>query len=752
MILVDLDRVSASRPGRPLFRELSLTVSTGDRIGIVGINGGGKSTLLRVISGASLPESGTVRRGRDVHIAILDQRPDLGEGTVREAVGESWEAAAVLDRLGMGGALAEADVAQLSGGQAKRAALARTLVDDAELLVLDEPTNHLDIDGIAWLEDRLTTFTGGLVIVTHDRHLLDRVTTRIVELDRGRSYVHEGGYDSYLAGRADREEASADAETVRRNLARSELAWLRRGAPARTRKPKARIAAATALVEGRAQASARSGELDLHLGTPRLGDKVVELHGVGHGWDREDLFTGLDLALDNRERLGIVGVNGSGKSTLLDIMAGRIQPRRGTVVTGPTVQLGYYDQLGATLDPAKRVRETVVGPHRQADWRDARLLERFWFDADAQFAPVSLLSGGERRRLQLLMVLAAAPNVLLLDEPTNDLDVDTLRVLEDFLDDWPGALVVVSHDRAFLERTVTDVIVLDGAGSAGRRPGGYAAWEEARRAARAAAPGTTARSRRARGAQPPVRALDQHASPPAQGHRQGARRGAQAPRLAFLRAHLRHRRPRTPRRGRRPARPRRGRDGVSRRGVAHRRRAAGVGGSHGAGSEPILSTVLRAMTWNLWWRFGPWAQRQALIERVVTDVDPDILCIQEVWSEEGGADQAGRIAAALGECHVAHGQLTYRDGLAFTNAIVSRWPYLDHEVHHLPDESGEPSVRTAVDVVVDAAVRPAPGGLHPPELAVRSQRRAPAPDRGDRADRRYASRGATRVVPAGRGW
>lgn len=512
MILVDADRVSASRPGKPLFADLSFTVSTGDRVGVVGLNGCGKTTLLRILAGTAEADAGVVRRGRDVRIAALDQNPELPDGTVRAAVGEQWEAAAVLERLGMG-LLADADVRTLSGGQAKRVALARTLVTDCDLLILDEPTNHLDIDAIAWLEDRLAGFRGGLILVTHDRHVLDRVTTKVLEIDRGHGYVHDGGYAAYLAGKAEREEKEASAEASRKILARKELAWLRRGAPARTRKPKARIDAATQIVEGRAAAPARAGKLDLaragsrdaddaggggragrgwgtagiekrYPGTPRLGDTVIELHGVGHHYgDGPWLFRDIDLLLDSRERLGIVGPNGGGKSTLLDIMAARFEPAAGEVVRGPTVRLGYYDQIGVTLDLDQRVRDAVAGPTRDPDWSDAALLEQFWFNTDAQFAPIRLLSGGERRRLQLLLVLAGKPNVLLLDEPTNDLDLDTLRVLEDFLDEWPGALVVVSHDRAFLERTVTDVVVLDG-GNAGRRPGGYASWEDERRAAR----------------------------------------------------------------------------------------------------------------------------------------------------------------------------------------------------------------------------------------------------------------------------
>jgi len=508
VILVDLARVAARRPDRPLFENLSLTVSAGDRLGIVGRNGTGKSTLLRVLAGVDRPEEGTVRQGRGVRVGFLGQRPDLPAGDVRSALGPHWEAAAILQRVGMGG-LAEADVATLSGGQAKRVALARVLVDEVDLLILDEPTNHLDVDAIGWLEERLARFRGGLVLVTHDRHVLDRVTTRILELDRGTGYLHDGGYSGYLAAAAERAGHEATAESVRRNLARVELAWLRRGAPARTRKPKARIAAATAIVEGRGPVVDRAGDLDLagggHWGgAPRLGDKVIELHGVGHRFaGGAQLFDGLDLDLGPGERLGLVGPNGSGKSTLLEVIAGRLAPSAGDVSTGPTVRLGYYDQAGRTLDPALRVREAVAGPQGQPTWEQARLMERFWFDADAQRAPIGTLSGGEQRRLQLLLVLAELPNVLLLDEPSNDLDLDTLRALEDHLDAWPGTVVVVSHDRAFLERTVEDVLVLDGQGGAALAPGGYVGYAAARAA------------RGGRGATPAMAGRQSAPSPPA---------------------------------------------------------------------------------------------------------------------------------------------------------------------------------------------------------------------------------------------
>jgi ATP-binding cassette subfamily F protein uup len=499
VILVDAEGLAMSRPGKALFDGLSLTVSSGDRLAVVGINGSGKSTLLGVLAGTVEPDAGVVRRGRGAHVVALDQTAVLPPGTVRDVVGGGWQGEAVLDRLGMA-ALVDTDVGRLSGGQAKRAALARALValgdgTEDDLLILDEPTNHLDLDSIAWLEERLAAHPGGLVLVTHDRHVLDRVTTRILELDRGSAHVHDGGYASYLEARAERAEREATVERKRRNLARAELAWLRRGAPARTRKPKADVAAARRVVDGRAPEPARSDDLPLAdlVQMPRLGDTVIELADVADGYGDDLLFEHVDLALGPGERLGVVGANGSGKSTLLDIIDGRREPRAGSIRRGATVRVGYYDQRGADLPPDTRVRELVAGPSRRPDWTDAGLLERLWFGTDAQWAPVRLLSGGERRRLQLALVLREAPNVLLLDEPTNDLDLDTLRAVEDLLDTWPGTLVVVSHDRAFLERTVEDVVVLDhpGAGATrpgrvGRVPGGYAAYEAARRAARAA--------------------------------------------------------------------------------------------------------------------------------------------------------------------------------------------------------------------------------------------------------------------------
>jgi ABC transport system ATP-binding/permease protein len=496
MILVDAQGLAVSRPDKPLFADLSVTVSTGDRVGVVGINGCGKSTLLRVLAGQQSAESGVVRRGRGARIGILEQDPVLPATSVRAAVGEGWRGEAVLDRLGMSPNLDDS-TDELSGGQRKRVALARLLVHEHDLLILDEPTNHLDLDAIAFLEEWLAAFRGGLLLVTHDRHLLDAVTTSVLELDRGRTYLHVpsgvnagSGYAAYLAGRAEREQQAATSESVRRNLARAELAWLRRGAPARTSKPKARIAAATAIVEGRADAPARRGDMELGvLGTSRLGSQAVELHGVGFMWpDGSRVLSPFDHSLEPGDRLGIVGPNGIGKSTLMDLIAGRREPTEGRVVRGRTVKVGYYDQLSRDLPLDRRVRDVIAGDKAEPTWDDIRLMERFWFDSDAQFAPIGTLSGGERRRLQLVLTLLERPNVLLLDEPTNDLDLDTLRALEDLLSDWPGLLVVVSHDRAFLDRTVTDVMAIDAGGTARLVRGGVAGWLAERSSTRGTRP------------------------------------------------------------------------------------------------------------------------------------------------------------------------------------------------------------------------------------------------------------------------
>ena len=489
MILIDAQSLSASRPNRPLFADVSLTVSDGDRIGVVGLNGCGKSTLLRILSGDYSPDSGQVHKARNARIGILAQQPILPAGTVRDAVGEEWRGEAMLDRLGMSGML-DSSTQELSGGQQKRVALAMLLVQEWDALILDEPTNHLDLDAIAYLEEWLANYRGGLILVTHDRHVLDRVTNKVLEIDRGKAYMHVpmgktagSGYAAYLAARIEREERAANAEQIRKNLARTELAWLRRGAPARTTKPKARMDAAKELISRKAEGPARSGELGLSLGSQRLGSKGVELLGVSFTWPANEkspaphtVLLPLDHQLEPGDRLGIVGPNGAGKSTLLDLISSRLTPNSGHIDIGSTVKIGYYDQLGRDLVVTQTVREAVAGDKVTPSVEDNNLMRRFWFDGDSQFAPISTLSGGERRRLQLLLTLIEQPNVLLLDEPTNDLDLDTLRALEEYLDDWPGIVVVVSHDRVFLDRTVNEVLALDGNGNAEIVRGGVAGW------------------------------------------------------------------------------------------------------------------------------------------------------------------------------------------------------------------------------------------------------------------------------------
>lgn len=493
MIVLDAQGLSASRPMRPLFSDVSLTVSTGDRVGVVGLNGCGKSTLLRILAGVWEPESGTVRRGRSARIGVLDQHPVLPPGTVRAAVGHGWQGEAMLDRLGMSGYL-DAATDQLSGGQKKRVALAGVLLGEWEGLILDEPTNHLDLDAITFLEEWLAAYHGALVLVTHDRHVLDRVTTKVLELDRGRGYVHVpsgwhngSGYAAYLDARSDRTARDDLAEQVRRNLARAEMAWLRRGAPARSTKPKARVKAAQKLLAASPVSPERREDLEWNVaGSTRLGSKGIEMHGLGFAWpDGTRVLRPFDHLLEPGDRLGIVGANGAGKSTLLDLIAGHLAPSEGRIEIGRTVKIGYYDQLGREMDPTQRVRDVIAGAKGTPSLEDVNLMRRFWFDGDAQYAPIGTLSGGERRRLQLLVTLSEQPNVLLLDEPTNDLDLDTLRALEDFLDEWSGIVVVVSHDRTFLDRTVTEVLAIDDEGTASLVRGGVAGWLATRRPATA---------------------------------------------------------------------------------------------------------------------------------------------------------------------------------------------------------------------------------------------------------------------------
>jgi ATP-binding cassette subfamily F protein uup len=476
-ILIDLQQISLEGADRTLLKDLSLTISSGDRIGVVGINGVGKSTLLRIIAGDLQPDSGTIRRGREVNVGFLEQIPHVPDGTVRDALGSGWQVDAALDRLGMLGA-ADVKTEYLSGGQLKRVALARLFAQPNDVLILDEPTNHLDLGAIQWLEQQILNFRGAIILVSHDRFLLDQVTTRMVEIDRGATYIHAGGYSRLLEAQAEREEQATSAEQTRRNLARTELAWLRRGVKARSTKPQARIDAAQRLLNSRPQSAARVGPLDLSVTMPRLGTTVIKAHNVSFSYDNgREVLHKVNLELGPGDRIGIVGPNGAGKSTFVNLLSQHMEPSAGTIKRGPTVVTAYFEQNGGRFDLESTVQELVAGPHGiPGSLADIALMKRFWFTGALPMTKAKDLSGGERRRLQLLLTLALRPNVLFLDEPTNDLDLETIRLIEDFLSQWPGTLIVVSHDRTFLSRTTDRLLEVHQDGTITDVPGGIDAW------------------------------------------------------------------------------------------------------------------------------------------------------------------------------------------------------------------------------------------------------------------------------------
>jgi ATP-binding cassette subfamily F protein uup len=476
-ILIDLQKVTLQGTDRAILENLVLTISSGDRIGVVGINGTGKSALLKIIAGDLEPDSGDIRRGRGVQVGYLEQIPVLPSGTVRDALGTGWQVDAALDRLGMLNA-ADIDTAHLSGGQLKRVALARIFAEPNDVLILDEPTNHLDLGAIQWLEQQIINFRGAVILVSHDRFLLDQVTTRMVEIDRGKTYVHAGGYSRLLEAQAEREDQAASAEQVRRNLARTELTWLRRGVKARSTKPQARIDAAERLLASRPEAAARAGTLELSVEMPRLGTMVIKTHNVAFSYPNgRQVLTDVNLELGPGDRIGIVGPNGAGKSTFVNLLAQRTEPTAGTVKSGPTIVTSYFEQNGGDFNLEATVQELVAGPQGvPGSPADVALMKRFWFSGALPTTKAKDLSGGERRRLQLLLALSVRPNVLFLDEPTNDLDLETIRLIEEFLSQWPGTLVVVSHDRTFLSRTTDRLLEVHEDGTITDIPGGIDAW------------------------------------------------------------------------------------------------------------------------------------------------------------------------------------------------------------------------------------------------------------------------------------
>jgi ABC transport system ATP-binding/permease protein len=492
--LVNLERVSKSYGVRPLLTDVSLGIGAGERIGIVGRNGDGKTTLLEVMTGLEEPDTGRVSRTRGLPIGYLHQGDELVDThTVREAVlgGRSdheWAADSrsreIVEVLLAGVSLDRA-VLGLSGGERRRCSLAALLLGDHDLIVLDEPTNHLDVEAVAWLAEHLVQRPSALVVVTHDRWFLDAVCQWTWEVHDGVVDAYEGGYAAFVLAKAERQRQASASETRRQNLARKELAWLRRGAPARTSKPKFRIEAANALIEDVPPPRDRM-ELQ-NFATQRLGKDVIDVEDVDLSRGDRQLLSHATWRLGPGDRVGIVGVNGAGKTSVLSLIAGALPPSAGRVKHGRTVALQHLTQQLDDLDPEGRVLPTVESIRRVTKTVDGEItatsmLERFGFTGDRLTARIGDLSGGERRRFQLLRLLLTEPNVLLLDEPTNDLDIDTLNVLEDFLDGWPGTLVVVSHDRYFLERVTDSVWALLGDGQISMLPRGVDEYLERRTA------------------------------------------------------------------------------------------------------------------------------------------------------------------------------------------------------------------------------------------------------------------------------
>ncbi len=499
--LVNLERVSKAYGVRPLLHDVSLGVQRGDRIGVVGRNGDGKTTLLRILAGLEPADSGRVTQTRGLHVGVLAQHDDLvaahtvaavvlGDLAEHEWAGDA-RARDVVQHL-VGDLDLDRTVAGLSGGERRRVALAALLLRDLDLLLLDEPTNHLDIEAVDWLARHLTGRDLTLVVVTHDRWFLDAVCTTTWEVHDAEIDSYDGGYAAYVLARAERGRQEAAAEGRRQNLMRKELAWLRRGAPARTAKPRFRIDAASALIDAEPQPRDRV-QLQAFAAS-RLGKDVLDLEDATITRGGQDLVDRVTWRIGPGDRIGLIGVNGAGKTSVLSVLAGEAAPDAGRLRVGRTIKLAHLTQGLDHLDPAQRVLASVEEIRRVAsvDGREmsaSSMLERFGFTGDRLTARIGDLSGGERRRLQILRLLLDEPNVLLLDEPTNDLDIETLNVVEDFLDSWPGTLIVVSHDRYFLERVCDTIWALLGDGRLVMLPRGVDQYLERR----ASDPGTSSR-------------------------------------------------------------------------------------------------------------------------------------------------------------------------------------------------------------------------------------------------------------------
>ena len=484
--LVNMEAVSKGFGTRTLLDSVTLGIGRGERAGVVGRNGDGKSTLLQVLARREEPDSGRITHNRDLRLGYLGQSDDLDPGqTVLHAVlGDvetyTWaadpRARSVMEHL-LGEVDHQALVGSLSGGERRRASLARLLLTEVDLLVLDEPTNHLDIEAVSWLAEHVVDRAGALIVVTHDRWFLDAVCTVTWEVQGGQVSSYDGGYAAYVLAKAERARSAQVTETKRQNLLKKELAWLRRGAPARSTKPKFRIDAANALIEN--EPPPRDKLALSQLATARLGKDVFDVEDVSLSFGDRVMLNHVTFRLGPADRIGLLGPNGAGKTTFLKVLTGQLAPDRGVVKQGKTVRVANLSQTLDEVDGAATVLEHITAIRRTAalagrggELTSSQLLERFGFTGDKLTTRISDLSGGERRRLQLLRILLDEPNVLILDEPTNDLDVETLTVLEDFLDSWPGVVVTVTHDRYFLERVSDMVYAIMGDGQVRHLPRG----------------------------------------------------------------------------------------------------------------------------------------------------------------------------------------------------------------------------------------------------------------------------------------
>ncbi len=528
MNILSAEGVSKSYSEKILFNDIWLGIEEGDKIGLIGINGTGKSTLLKVVAGLEQTDAGRVIKANNVRVGYLEQAPNFETGTtvlqqvftghspVMELLREyeyvikkcqeapeykqlekrllelmqkmdtmnAWtmesEAKTILSRLGISNY--DIDVAELSGGQRKRIAMAGALINPTELLIMDEPTNHIDNDSVDWLEKYLNSRKGALLMVTHDRYFLERVANRIIELDNGKLYSYQANYSKFLEMKVEREELEQASERKRQSLLRSELEWIRRGAQARSTKQKARIGRFEKLQEK--EAPKQEDNVEIQVGSSRLGRKIIELENVDKSYGDKVLIRDFSYILLRDDRIGIIGPNGIGKSTLLRIISGEIKPDKGNVEIGETVKIGFFTQENTGMDQNLRVIEYIrqIAEHietKKGSLSASQMLERFLFPPGVQWTPIAKLSGGEKRRLYLLGILMGAPNILLLDEPTNDLDIQTLTILESYLDEFPGAVITVSHDRYFLDRITERIFSFEGDGFINKYAGNYTAYREA---------------------------------------------------------------------------------------------------------------------------------------------------------------------------------------------------------------------------------------------------------------------------------